>query len=231
MHALKESVAILKDWYDAQVFKRKERPYDILRPGPHPRFFPTPNIYERDGNVVQFSYEQPLESDPSCVTYLERTVEVNPMNVVVKFVTRYGEDAHKAMAEKGFAPKLLYYGPINITPDMPSYGSLRMVVMEYVDGKIAFGAPKLPLNFHQDLTMAIDYCHDQGFVFGDLRMPNVMIRKDSKVQLIDFDWAGSEGEVTYPVSISSSIKWPEGVRGLELILKQHDRDMLMACSK
>ena len=130
------------------------------------------------------------------------------------------------MAEAGFAPKLLYYGPINIMPDMPSYGKLQMVVMEYVDGIPVHAAKQLPVNFHQDLSKAIKYCHEKGFVFGDLRKPNVMITKDEKVKLIDFDWAGWDGKVMYPVCINLNLGWPEGVQGLEPILKEHDQKML-----
>ncbi|KAG0697439.1 hypothetical protein DFH29DRAFT_946507 [Suillus ampliporus] len=131
------------------------------------------------------------------------------------------------MAEAGFAPKLLYYGKIGVgTEEMPWYGDLQMVVMEYVDGMTVHRAPQLPSNFCKELTKAIEYCHRKGFVFGDLRKPNVMITQDDKVQLIDFDWAGCEGKVTYPVFISPDIVWPKGVQGLEPILQQHDREMI-----
>lgn len=230
LYALRESVAQLKDWYE-NVLKREEPPFEsnTSHPAPHSRFFPSPDTYLRDNNAVRFRYQRPLELHPSCVTYLAKTVEANPIDVVVKFVSRYGEDAHKAMSDAGFAPKILYYGRINIDPCMPSYGRLRMVVMEYVQGMTAYSAlqqDSLPRNFHRDLENAIKYYHGLGFVFGDLRESNVMVTKDDKVQLIDFNWAGREGEVTYPVSISHSIDWPEGVRGLEAICKQHDLVML-----
>ncbi|KAG2082262.1 hypothetical protein BD769DRAFT_1633430 [Suillus cothurnatus] len=215
-----------KDWYK-NVLESNERPYNASHPTIHPRFYPTPDTYLRDKISVRFKYERSLECDASCVTYLAKTKEDNPINVVVKFVTRYSEDVHKAMAEAEFAPKLLYYGKIDVMEGMPSYGGLRMVVMEYVDGMTAYSSPQLPPSFHQELTKAIEYCHGKGFVFGDLRKPNIMITKDGKVQLIDFDWAGREGKVTYPVSISPAIDWPEGVQGLGPILKQHDHDMLV----
>jgi serine/threonine protein kinase len=67
---------------------------------------------------------------------------------------------------------------------MPSYGGLpAMAVMEYVDGMTAHSALQLPPSFHLELTKAIEYCHGKGFVFCDLRKPNVMITKDGKVQL------------------------------------------------
>jgi hypothetical protein len=36
-----------------------------------------------------------------------------------------------------------------------------------------------------------------------------MIMKDGKV--IDFNWAGEEGQAKYPFLISPEISWPEGV--------------------
>ncbi|KAG1747833.1 uncharacterized protein EDB91DRAFT_1035962, partial [Suillus paluster] len=105
---------------------RKEPPYDTSRPVAHAHFFPTPDIYICNSNSH-------LGRHPSCVTYLAKTVEDHPINVVLKFVTRYGEDAHKVMAEAGFEPKILYCGQINVLPHTPSYGRLQMIVMEYVD--------------------------------------------------------------------------------------------------
>ncbi|KAG2052546.1 hypothetical protein BDR06DRAFT_515094 [Suillus hirtellus] len=226
LYALRKSVAQLRDWYD-NVLECGEPPYDASRPTVHSRFYPTPNTYLRDEIPVQFKYEWPLERDASCATYLAKTQEDNPIDVVVKFATRYGEDVHKVMAEAGFAPKLLYYGKIDVVQGMPSYGGLRMVVMEYVDGTTACSSLRLPRSFHQELEDAIKYCHGKGFVFGDLRKPNIMITKDGKVQLIDFDWAGRKGEVKYPVSTSPAINWPKGAQGLGPILEEHDRDMLV----
>ncbi|KAG2061139.1 hypothetical protein BDR06DRAFT_1002309 [Suillus hirtellus] len=95
MHALKESITLLKDWYDNKVFKCDEPRYDISHPVAHSRFFPTPDTYKRDGKVVKFTYQQPLEPHPACVTYLAKTVETDSIHVVVKFVTRYGADVHR----------------------------------------------------------------------------------------------------------------------------------------
>ncbi|KAG6370422.1 kinase-like domain-containing protein [Boletus reticuloceps] len=148
----------------------------------------------------------PLERDPSCMMYLAKTEEGN--HVVVKFVTRYGADAYLVMAAAGFVPKLLYHGVINIKDDIPSYGNTRMVVMEYVEGMTLHDAiqGKICLSgFSASLRKAIEFLHHQNFVFGDLREPNIMVTPDRNVQLIDFNWAGQEGVVTYPPLISPSI--------------------------
>ena len=49
----------------------------------------------------------------------------------------------------------------------------------------------------------------------------------STAQLINFDWAGKQGEVRYPFSINlSAIPWPRGGKERALIEKEHDEAML-----
>lgn len=42
--------------------------------------------------------------------------------------------------------------------------------------------------------------HDQGFVHGDLRDANILSGDGGCVKLVDFDWGGRDGEVSYPTS-------------------------------
>ena len=53
-----------------------------------------------------------------------------------------------------------------------------------------------------------------------------MITKDEEVKLIDFNWAGEEDQAKYPSLISPEISWPEGVKPLALMRREHDFDML-----
>jgi serine/threonine protein kinase len=227
-YALRESIQRLDSWYKDTI--TGVIPLNESSPHvPHPRFFPSPNVYRDGDNLVRFAYQVPLELDVSCVTYRAKTLEDNPKDIVVKFVTSYGADAHRVMASVGLAPELLYHGPIDVELGMPSYGDLCMVVMEYVDGLTlnkAWEQHKVPQSFQSDLRTAFQHLHDAGYVFGDLRQPNVMITREGKVQLIDFDWAGKDGEVKYPVAISGSIDWPAGAQGLARIRKEHDSMML-----
>ncbi|KAG8213574.1 hypothetical protein J3R82DRAFT_10230 [Butyriboletus roseoflavus] len=76
-------------------------------------------------------------------------------------------------------------------------------------------APQLLYRFQDDLSRAFEELHAAGYVFGDLRESNVIVTSGlegtSTAQLIDFDWAGKEGEVKYPISIPSSANWPAGL--------------------
>ncbi|KAI6134394.1 hypothetical protein EV401DRAFT_2204424 [Pisolithus croceorrhizus] len=173
------------------------------------------------------SQRQPLEFDDTCVTYLAETKEICPRKIVVKFVTTYGVDAHKTLADASFAPKLHYFGPIGTDENAVLLGNLKMVVMDYIEGLTlsdALKQHKVPPSFVTHLRQAIAQLHGAGLVFGDLRAPNIMVTPNDKVtvRLIDFDWAGKDGEVVYPVSISSQIDWPTGVEGLMPIERRHD---------
>jgi len=70
---------------------------------------------------------KPLERDATCTTCLAKTLDASPKFIVVKFVERYDLDAHKLLEEMDAAPRLLYYGKVDISDDDPIYGRLRMV--------------------------------------------------------------------------------------------------------
>ncbi|KDQ18500.1 hypothetical protein BOTBODRAFT_52492 [Botryobasidium botryosum FD-172 SS1] len=195
---------------------------------PHPRCFPYPTSYvDTLGHEHTFSYDTPLESDPTCVAF-EATSE-SGKKLVVKFVDRYGKDAHEHMAQLGLAPVLHHCAPLypgdtsscEQSTEGMYLGPLRMVVMDFVKGTTAAAVDRKdwPSDFAAQARAILQRLHEGGYVFGDFRPPNVMIC-DGKVQLIDFDWAGRKGSVFYPLDLSSAIEWPGAA--LELIEPGHD---------
>jgi hypothetical protein len=175
------------------------------------------------------------KNDFSCNTMRARTCTEPSQDIVVKFADRYGAAAHDALAAVGLAPKVLYCGPVCGKRGGPSYGGLTMVVMEYIEGQTV-AALKEKAGMGKDLkevvrsevNRALDIPHrERSLVYGDLRGPNVMVTKDKMVKLIDFDWAGVQGQVRYPSLISDDHgKWVEGVVAGEPIQKEHDLAML-----
>jgi serine/threonine protein kinase len=192
------------------------------------RYFPSVTTFTHDGKVVEFEYVGFLENAPDCATLRARTKA--GQDIVVKFVEHYGERAHHLLSEEGLAPALLYCGPVCFDKNEPSYRLISMVVMEYVDGDTLAVKRGIDERTRQtvrsDVQRALKLLHDQGLVFGDLRRPNVMITKDGKVKLIDFNWAGEDGQAKYPPLISQEIRWPEGVKAMAVIRKEHDLAML-----
>jgi len=213
---------------------------------PHPRFYPQPNEFKcRQANkVIKFRYLRAIdEDDAQNLTFLVETTSEDPQrNLIVKFSDRYGFEAHEYLAARGYAPKLYYCGLLHGNTDVNDSaeargsiradagglytGPLRMVVMEYLDGKNALELPveEWPRSARDGIKAVIECLHGGGFVFGDLRRPNIVF-VDEEVKLIDFDWSGKEGEVFYPTGLSSIVNWAKGVKSFHKIEKQHDWDM------
>ncbi|KAK0216320.1 hypothetical protein IW262DRAFT_1276813 [Armillaria fumosa] len=219
---------------------------------PHPRFFPhmTRFLSRETNEFIKFRYISAInDEDPTNVIFRIETEEEEPRPLIAKFSDRYGYAAHQYLAECGFAPKLFYYGLLDGETDVLTCksdvvtgkirsdagglytGPLHMVVMEYVDGKNAAEIPdtEWPADAFEKVKAAVDKLHDGGFVFGDLRRPNVMFTRheqDVRVYLVDFDWSGLEGEVYYPPGLSERPIWAKGVVSFQKIEKEHDLKML-----
>jgi serine/threonine protein kinase len=191
------------------------------------RYLPSICAY-RDASVVivNFAYVKPWERDATCVTFLAKTLKASPKSIAVKFVEHYGVAAHKLLEKIYIAPRLLYYDKVGINDDDLTYGRLRMVVMEYLDGMTANQAQKLdqlPPTFLEDVQIILSHLHDNDLVFGDARSANIVITRNHKVTFVDFDWAGKAGVSRYPLLLSQHIQWPDGVGdGLAVMEKQHD---------
>ncbi|KAK7054389.1 hypothetical protein VNI00_003583 [Paramarasmius palmivorus] len=178
---------------------------------------------ERDQNSSHAVYVA-LSSNP-----------LDPAGQVVKFVSRYNVEAHELFASAGLAPKLYHHVPI--------LGGYTMLVMECVAGTQAwvrrrsedgFGLRLLPHRVYADVEQAIGLLHDQDIVFGDLRLPNIIVRDDNSAALIDFDWAAKVGEGRYPASIllgTLDHDWAPGVERCGLMEKEHDLHMLQSLKR
>ena len=203
-------------------------------PVPDPsRYFPFPRSFRPTSadTETHFEYMEALGSDAACVTFLCQTH--GGVRIVVKFAQTYGRDAHVLLASHDMAPALLYCGPIEPSESAPSYGSIKMIAMEYIDGSLL---PQLETAQHnavsttgslaQQLKDAVNVLHEGGYVYGDLRGQNIMVTNEGKVKLIDFDWAGRVGEARYPPFLST-IDWPHGVEAFGTIEATHDQQMLV----
>ena len=148
--------------------------------------------------------------------------------VVVKFVQGiYGEKAHRILATEKLAPKL--FGIVKVNPIWTA------VVMEHIvgcnlehllDDKVV-KKEKVITGINKILTVL----KRDRIVHGDLLPHNFMITTsddddDYCVRVVDFDWAGDEGSVKYPVYINMELQWPTGVGAGCQITHQHDAYLL-----
>jgi serine/threonine protein kinase len=185
------------------------------------RTFPFPAEYTAlDGSGVQpFTYVSQLFSEKLLFHGL-----ATGNAICIKFTRHYSKEAHLACASLGFAPRLRGF---EILP-----GGWFMVVMDllgdYYHTLIDIGIMDRGL-FCQELETKIGELHRRGFVHGDIRPTNVMVKKsgESGIMLLDFDWAGAIGEARYPMNVNTTdIRRPVGVVDDALILAAHDLEMV-----
>ena len=83
--------------------------------------------------------------------------------MVVKFTRTYSIDAHRDMAEIGFAPQILGFKKLP--------GDWTMIIMELLEAAVTWHES----SWHSDekLLEAIRKLHDMGWVHGDIRGTNV----------------------------------------------------------
>ena len=189
--ALRKSLEQLTTFYEEIGKSKIPR---IINGQTHSRFYPYPTSFTVENQTFHFQYLKPMEDHVACETYLAKLVDP-PGNIVVKFVSRYGKEVHEFLADKDYAPHLRYYGPMPGAPLSPprpknapaglAFGFMQMVVMDYI-----VPARDLPTDAHQQIRDVLSTLHASGYVFGDLREPNVLFDADHKIKLIDFNWCG-----------------------------------------
>ncbi|KAF9266544.1 hypothetical protein L218DRAFT_996718 [Marasmius fiardii PR-910] len=184
---------------------------------PHARNFPYPNSYIADDRVQVFRYLKCLQNDPRCVMYQAvlsggkepESGDDSGEKLVVKFVETYSEEVHKPLA--------------NHSPLSSPYSAEGVIAPATQMQMVDHGKDK---PFIDVLKGIVGELHEQGYVLGDIRLPNVIIDTEGEVKLIDFDWTGKDREVCHPISVSSSLfRDVPGVGGL-LPTCKHDKAML-----
>ncbi|KAH8112362.1 hypothetical protein DFH11DRAFT_1607181 [Phellopilus nigrolimitatus] len=177
------------------------------------------------GALSTFSYDRPVAPHKLLwFATLHGGQEHEQKHIVVKFTKRYDADGHALLASAGYAPRLHHADPPSASNEW------RMVVMERITTvELEHTAPADRLALQQDVRAAVELLHGAGRVFGDLRQGNVLIQKPGadrprpRALLVDFDWAGREGEARYPYDRNDvNIEWPDGSRPGGVIERAHD---------
>ncbi|KZP31687.1 hypothetical protein FIBSPDRAFT_813265 [Athelia psychrophila] len=217
--ALRTSLQSLAEHY--QALKLGNTDTTFTRFFPHIRSYPV-----SDNGFVSFHYLEKLASSSLTKPVFKALTDKKEF-IVVKFTQQYNTDAHRLLATNGLAPNLLYSG-FDTGNTHGSCGSLKMVVMEFAEGKTAYDHDKeLSVKQYEHVQNAVKILHDEGFVFGDLRLPNIMVDGET-AKLIDFDWCAKEGTGRYPAVINDSdITWHTGVKRGGKMEKEHDDFMLL----
>ena len=109
---------------------------------------------------------------------------------------------------------------------------MHVVVTELLEDAEHFNT-KTHGHLKDRVRAAVDLLHSAGWVHGDLRDANILVKSD-QVYLIDFEWAGKPGNPNpprYPASLSeriwtTEIRLSRGINPGGLITMEHDKYML-----
>ena len=168
--------------------------------------YPTSFTASHGSGQVHFRYVQRL----SCLCF-KGVIQPRGQSVFIKFCRSYSTAAHQAMAAAGCAPALL--GSEQLVQGW------WLIVQEFVDAVPWDEVVDKPI---EPLKAAVRALHAAGFVHGDLRGCNILVAA-SAVYLIDFEWAGLVGTVTYPYFMNhADIQWPDGAGDGRLVTESHD---------
>jgi len=236
LRALNRATDELADYYSRLEFTLPPtpKPHGSLH---HPNFDPPPiplhpipsgvvppsfQEYTVGGETYKVDYGSRLvPSSPSRAVFkgtVMRSGDQTKYNVVIKFTATYCKDAHQKLAEMGRAPHLWFCERVE------SVG-MHVVVMDHEDGVCGY-ARLVDREHVEQLRTAVRTLHDDNYVHGDIREPNVLVTTGG-LKLIDFDWCEKAGKARYPadISLDSSLGWHDGVRRGGLIAKEHDEHM------
>ncbi|KAL5492142.1 hypothetical protein ACEPAI_3589 [Sanghuangporus weigelae] len=141
--------------------------------------------------------------------------------IIVKFSRRYSIDLHKFCAALGHAPKLLG------NKKLP--GGWFAVAMDLIDPVEYLAKAEITQEKRDSLKSVtwhlVDSFHAEGLVHGDLRSPNILYTGETAI-LVDFDWGGKDGEVSYPtVQLCEELMTGRNISDLK-IRKQDDLRIL-----
>lgn len=235
LRALRQATDKLKEYYSRLEFTLPHRPK--LRRSLHQPDSDSPPIplhpitrvvppsfreYTMGGEIYHVDYETRLGSpSPSGSVFkgaVTRKRDQAKHDVVIKFTATYCEGAHRKLAKMGLAPSLWFCGHVE------SVG-MYVVVMDHGSG-VGDYARLVKKEHVEQLRAAVQALHEEDYVHGDIREPNILVTKDG-LKFIDFDWCGKAGVARYPadISLDLSLGWHNGVRRGGLIEKEHDEHM------
>ncbi|KAG5637635.1 hypothetical protein H0H81_003860 [Sphagnurus paluster] len=165
----------------------------------HTHSYPAVTELQRYGSAgaVRFQITELRPDEQSHrLLYLARTDDGR--EIIVKFTQRYCIELHDFCASRKLSPEILGFERLP--------GGWYAIAMEYLPSAAFLTPNKEGLRQHGQRWFAemrglVESFHAAGFVHGDLREVNIICAGD-RALLIDFDWGGKAGEVSYPFRLS-----------------------------
>ncbi|KAI0082815.1 hypothetical protein K474DRAFT_1585190 [Panus rudis PR-1116 ss-1] len=203
--------------------------------------FPFRDFYvDDDGKKHSLTYREEIEDKR---IYCATDEDGNAL--CVKFSVRYSEEAHRFAHSAGFAPKLYAVNKVydwfmvvmeDKSAEYPKtlWDIKQKVQMEQRRRRNQILRPTRDLHSMEQAQAEVKKIlrlvtlHNGGFVHGDIRDVNVLVRKEGApgegpaILVVDWDWAGTMGKAVYPFSMNPDIKRPPGAATSAPIEAAHD---------
>jgi hypothetical protein len=209
--AFKKAIRSLEQCYEAL-----ENPAVLADLDPR---FPDPRTYRSLETDCTVKFKYVSQMDQQKLLFFGKTD--NGESICIKFVRRYSRAAHDKCATMGIAPKLRGFQGIG--------AGWTMVIMDALNEEYkTFNKNSLPQDTRENIEAGLTKLHQAHFVHGHVRDVNIMVRMDGKpgFMLVDFDWAGINGEVRYPANVNKEFWRPDDVSDGMPIRSEHDMMML-----
>lgn len=183
--ALKKACSALKDYYGKDLATLE---WPVAG-------FPHPHEYKTSVGSLSFTYLEAIDKDK-----LIFHAKCDNEDICINFVRRYSREAHETCVSIGCAPALRGFECIP--------GGWFMVVMDYIgESHCSLEMVTPSTELEQTLVEKLGQLHQEGYVHGDIRVNNNMVPYNGKgIMLLDFDWGGKIGKVTYPININLNIE-------------------------
>ncbi|KAF8425038.1 hypothetical protein L210DRAFT_3458285 [Boletus edulis BED1] len=175
---------------------------------------PAPTGDSSSSQYIEFQMKEFIAKDVKRHVYLASS---SSGDLVVKLTRSYSPELHAFCARLGYAPTLYAYERLA--------GGIIAVAMEYVNGEMLAPTsdPALQVKWITTLQGIVGNMHENEFVHGDLRPPNIMVVKD-EVMLLDFDWGGKVGEARYPpVRLHPQLEEGRSMSSVDITKEDDDR--------
>lgn len=214
--SLRLAVQRLRDFY------KVSRPFAQQPSNAPPQScYPFRNYYHVGERKYEFVYMEAVENKRVFRAHLRGSEETK---LYIKFTQRYSEAAHRAAYQAKLTPELIaiedvYEWKIVVVADISSDYVLFWNLDSQSDRAKA----------RNRASVVVKAIHQLGFVHGDVRDVNIMVRRGDTedVKIIDWDWAGVLGETTYPYNMNkTTVVRPEGVERGGKIQPEHDLSMV-----
>ena len=209
--ALKKAIGEIQRYYQGYYRGDYRGDYEDIPPVSQPRFPIFQSFYK--GNI-QYEKAMKRHTFKGTLTYNGASEDV-----FVTFVKRYSHETHELMDSSGYAPKLIHY------EERVGGTQYTAIVMKYIPN----ARPLNELLLEEDkgdtisayCTEALKVMHDNGFCHGKISSKSILGKvqgKELQIFIVNYKWAGRQGEATYPLSADI----PEGVQPGDLITRERD---------